>query len=171
MIDLKKAYSGKNVLITGGLGFIGSNLAIRLVKEGANVTLMDSRLTPYGANDFNIASIRNKVKLDEGDIRKEKDVARNIADNLMKVRVTDALVHHSEFKRINKPVEYAKKNTFLKDYLVPLIRPEPVSILTIAVLFGFLPHIAIFYLLLFSLYSLRSFLKIGKELSTIYRKF
>ena len=35
-------YSGAHVLITGGLGFIGSNLGIRLLEEGASVTLVDS---------------------------------------------------------------------------------------------------------------------------------
>ena len=44
------SFSGANVLITGGAGFIGSNLAIRLVNEGANVTLVDSLISEYGGN-------------------------------------------------------------------------------------------------------------------------
>lgn len=44
------SFSGANVLITGGAGFIGSNLAIRLVNEGANVTLVDSLIPEYGGN-------------------------------------------------------------------------------------------------------------------------
>ena len=44
----------KNVLITGGLGFVGSNLAHRLVNSGAKVTLIDSLIPEYGGNMFNI---------------------------------------------------------------------------------------------------------------------
>ena len=43
-------YSGAHVLITGGLGFIGSNLGIRLLEEGASVTLVDSLIPEYGGN-------------------------------------------------------------------------------------------------------------------------
>jgi UDP-glucose 4-epimerase len=60
-------YRGQKVLITGGLGFIGSNLAIRLVKAGANVTVLDSLHPHCGANPFNIDPIRNDVEVIEGD--------------------------------------------------------------------------------------------------------
>jgi UDP-glucose 4-epimerase len=60
-------YSGKKVLITGGLGFIGSNLAIRLVQAGASVTLLDSLHPTCGANYFNVEPIRNDVEIIEGD--------------------------------------------------------------------------------------------------------
>jgi UDP-glucose 4-epimerase len=60
-------YRGKKVLITGGLGFIGSNLAIRLVESGALVTLLDSLHPDCGANRFNIQPIRNEVATVEGD--------------------------------------------------------------------------------------------------------
>jgi UDP-glucose 4-epimerase len=60
-------YRGKEVLITGGLGFIGSNLAIRLVESGALVTLLDSLHPKCGANRFNIHPIRNEVATVEGD--------------------------------------------------------------------------------------------------------
>jgi UDP-glucose 4-epimerase len=60
-------YRGQKVLITGGLGFIGSNLAIRLVKAGATVTLLDSMHPTCGANYFNIEPIKRDVEVVEGD--------------------------------------------------------------------------------------------------------
>jgi UDP-glucose 4-epimerase len=70
------AYDGKNVLITGGLGFIGSNLCHELVKLGANVTIIDCLLEASGANHFNIHDIKDKVKVEEVDLRKKDDVLR-----------------------------------------------------------------------------------------------
>lgn len=69
MIDFKKKYKNKKVLITGGLGFIGSNLAHRLIGLGAKVTIIDSLIWAYGGNFFNIRGIKNKVKINIGDIR------------------------------------------------------------------------------------------------------
>ena len=60
-------YRGQKVLITGGLGFIGSNLAIRLVGLGASVTLLDSLHPTCGGNYFNVESIRKDVEIIEGD--------------------------------------------------------------------------------------------------------
>ena len=48
----------KNILITGGLGFLGSNLAIRLVEMGSRVTLVDNLLPRQGGNLFNIEPIK-----------------------------------------------------------------------------------------------------------------
>src|SRR6266849_2524544 len=62
------AWDGARVLITGGLGFIGSNLAIRLVGAGAQVTLGDAMIPEYGANLFNIAPVRDQVTINYGDI-------------------------------------------------------------------------------------------------------
>jgi len=64
-----KNYSGKEILITGGLGFIGSNLARRLVSQGANLTLVDSLIPQYGGNTFNIDDIQNKVAVNVCDVR------------------------------------------------------------------------------------------------------
>ena len=68
----KNFYEGKKVLITGGLGFIGSNLAIRLVDLGAKITLLDALIPGLGGSKFNITPIKHKVKTVIGDLRDEK---------------------------------------------------------------------------------------------------
>jgi len=62
-------FQDASVLITGGLGFIGSNLARRLVELGAQVTLVDSLIPQYGGNLVNIASIDDKVRVNISDVR------------------------------------------------------------------------------------------------------
>ncbi len=62
-------YSRKNVLITGGLGFIGSNLAAVLVELGANVLLVDSLIPQYGGSLENIRAIKDKVRVNISDVR------------------------------------------------------------------------------------------------------
>ena len=64
-----KVFAAANVLITGGLGFIGSALARRLVELGAKVTLVDSLIPEYGGNVFNIHDIRDQVTIDLTDVR------------------------------------------------------------------------------------------------------
>lgn len=61
-------FSQKKILVTGGLGFIGSNLVIQLVKLGAQVTVIDSMIPEYGGNLFNIKSVKNKIHLNFCDI-------------------------------------------------------------------------------------------------------
>jgi len=62
-------FRGKKILITGGLGFIGSNLARRLVDLGARVTLVDSLIPEYGGNLFNIAGLEDHVQVNISDVR------------------------------------------------------------------------------------------------------
>ena len=62
-------YANNRILITGGIGFIGSNLARTLVNQGAEVTLVDSLIPQYGGNPFNIADIRDKVSVNICDVR------------------------------------------------------------------------------------------------------
>ena len=62
-------FIGADILITGGLGFIGSALARRLVDLGAKVTLVDSLIPEYGGNVFNIHDIRERVIVDLTDVR------------------------------------------------------------------------------------------------------
>lgn len=66
---LAKFFQGRRVLITGGLGFIGSNLARRLVNLGAEVSLVDVLDPESGANLFNLDGIRDQVRLTLGDVR------------------------------------------------------------------------------------------------------
>ena len=62
-------FANRNVLITGGLGFIGSNLAIELVNRGARVTLLDSMIPDYGATIDNISPIVGRVRVNFSDMR------------------------------------------------------------------------------------------------------
>jgi UDP-glucose 4-epimerase len=78
----------KRVLITGGLGMIGSTIASKLVDYGAEVTLLDAMIKPFGGNFFNIKDIKDKSKLNIADIRdkeaikilvQDKDIIFNLA--------------------------------------------------------------------------------------------
>jgi UDP-glucose 4-epimerase len=62
-------YAGRRVMITGGLGFIGSNLAHHLVALGADVLLVDSLIPDYGGNLHNIAGIEDRVRVNVADVR------------------------------------------------------------------------------------------------------
>ena len=68
-MDYKSMYKGKNVIITGGLGFIGSNLARKLVDLGAEVILIDSLNHKYGGNLYNINGIEDRIKVNISDVR------------------------------------------------------------------------------------------------------
>ena len=57
------------ILITGGLGFIGSNLARRLVCEGHEITLLDSLIPQYGGNLANVSDFRENVLVNISDVR------------------------------------------------------------------------------------------------------
>jgi nucleoside-diphosphate-sugar epimerase len=70
-----KIFRKADVLITGGLGFIGSALARRLVALDANVTLVDSLIPQYGGNLFNIHDIRDRVIVDLTDVRDTAAIA------------------------------------------------------------------------------------------------
>jgi UDP-glucose 4-epimerase len=86
--DYRAFYRGRRVMITGGLGFIGSNLARQLVALHADVLLVDSLIPDYGGNLFNIDDIAGGVRVNVADIRqqttmnylvKDRDVIFNLA--------------------------------------------------------------------------------------------
>lgn len=62
-------YRGTGVLITGGLGFIGSNIAHALVKLGAKVTIVDALIPNLGGNRFNVGDIDESIEISIGDVR------------------------------------------------------------------------------------------------------
>ena len=68
-------FSNSQVLISGGLGFIGSHLARRLVVLGAKVTLVDSLIPQYGGNLFNIQDIRDQITVNISDVRDPHSMA------------------------------------------------------------------------------------------------
>lgn len=69
-----EAYRESRVLITGGVGFLGSNLAHRLVELGADVTIVDSLIPTYGGNLFNIRGIIDEVRLNVADVRDQNGI-------------------------------------------------------------------------------------------------
>ena len=73
-------YKGRRVMITGGLGFIGSNLAHRLTALGADILLVDSLIPDYGGNLFNIAGIENRVRVNIADVRQESTMNYLVRD-------------------------------------------------------------------------------------------
>jgi UDP-glucose 4-epimerase len=64
---MKGNFDGARVLITGGLGFIGSNLALRLVGLGSDVTVVDSLIPDYGGSLYNVEPIRNRIQVNVSD--------------------------------------------------------------------------------------------------------
>ncbi|MBF0226930.1 MAG: GDP-mannose 4,6-dehydratase [Desulfobacterales bacterium] len=64
-------FKGKKIIITGGLGFIGSNLAQTLVEAEAELILVDSLIPEYGGNLWNIENIKDKIQINISDVRDE----------------------------------------------------------------------------------------------------
>jgi len=67
-------YKGRKVLITGGLGFIGSTLAVRLVGLGAEVTVIDSLVPEYGGNLFNVEPVKDLIRVNISDVRDRNSI-------------------------------------------------------------------------------------------------
>lgn len=72
--ELRSAFDGARVLITGGLGFIGSNLAQELVEAGCDVLLVDSMVPTYGGNFANIDGFNHRITVNISDIRDKYSV-------------------------------------------------------------------------------------------------
>lgn len=73
-------FADKQILITGGAGFIGSNLAIRLARQGALVTVMDSMLPGYGGNLFNLSPVRDEITVNFSDMRDQFSLSYLVQD-------------------------------------------------------------------------------------------
>jgi len=74
MVDFHN-FASKSILITGGLGFIGSNLARTLADQGARVTVVDSLIPEYGGNLFNLKGCEGRIRTNIADIRDEFSMA------------------------------------------------------------------------------------------------
>jgi UDP-glucose 4-epimerase len=74
-MDHEAFYRGRPVMITGGAGFIGSNLAHRLVALGADVLLVDSLIPDYGGNLYNLKGIEDRARMNIADVRQESTMS------------------------------------------------------------------------------------------------
>ena len=78
--DYREFYRGRRVMVTGGLGFIGSNLARRLVDLGADVLLVDSLIPDYGGNLFNVDGLTDRLRINVADIRQQSTMNYLVQD-------------------------------------------------------------------------------------------
>jgi len=80
---MENLFTNKNVLVTGGLGFIGSTLTHKLISQGANITIIDNMNPLYGGNMFNISGIEDKINL--------------ILDDVQNIEVIKPLIEKSDY--------------------------------------------------------------------------
>lgn len=102
---LGAAWRGRRVLITGGLGFIGSNLAIRLVELGAEVTVVDSLVSDYGGNPFNVAPVENRLNVNIADIRDEHSLPALVAGQEVIFNLAGQVSHVDSMSRPREDLE------------------------------------------------------------------
>jgi len=95
---MNEEFKETEVLITGGLGFIGSNLAHKLVKLDANVTIVDAMIPEMGGNLYNIYEIRDRVKLNFADIRDENAMNQLVKDKDYIFNLAAQLSHTESMK-------------------------------------------------------------------------
>jgi UDP-glucose 4-epimerase len=101
-------YRGKKVLVTGGLGFIGSNLAIQLVRLGASVTIVDNLDPTGGANSFNVAPVKDDVEVIHGDTCDPALMCRLVRD---RTHVFNLAGHVSHIESMQDPFSDLRMNT------------------------------------------------------------
>ena len=80
MINLHNVYKGCSVLVTGGLGFIGSNLTRALVRLGdVKVSIVDAMIPHQGGNLFNVDGVEDRIEIHIGDMRDEKLISKLVS--------------------------------------------------------------------------------------------
>jgi UDP-glucose 4-epimerase len=92
------SYAGMRVLVTGGLGFIGSNLAIALVHGGAEVTVLDALLPAYGGQLFNVDPVRDRIRVEQSDLRDAPAVRRAVAEQTVIFCLAGQMSHLSSMR-------------------------------------------------------------------------
>lgn len=90
---MEKFYKGKNILITGGLGFVGSTIAHKLVQFKSKVTILDALLPALGGNWHNIDGIKSKVRVVIGDMRDEELMQKLVRDKELIFNMVGSLSH------------------------------------------------------------------------------
>lgn len=122
------SFKGKNVLITGGLGFIGSSLAVRLDSLGANVLIVDSMSPEYGGNMFNIKGVSSKCTVNICDIR-EQDTMNSLVKNQDYIFLSAAQVSHVKSLKDPFPdIDINIKGTAVIMEAVRLYNPEAIVV-------------------------------------------
>jgi len=91
-------FKDKRILITGGLGFIGSTLAIRLVDEGASVVIVDALIAGYGGNRFNIESVKDRIEVVIADVRDSKKIDKLVSGKDIIFNLAGTLSHVDSMK-------------------------------------------------------------------------
>ena len=81
MKSYREFYSGRRVLVTGGMGFIGSNIARVLVGLGADVLIVDAMIPEYGGNPYNIEDVRGRLRVSIADVRDESILSQLVSDH------------------------------------------------------------------------------------------
>ncbi|NQT00047.1 MAG: NAD-dependent epimerase/dehydratase family protein [Candidatus Omnitrophica bacterium] len=96
--EIKDCFKAKNVLITGGLGFIGSNLARALVELEACVWVVDSMIPEYGGNLFNLEGVKDKVHINFSDMRDRYSLDYLVKSKQMIFNLAGTLSHIDSMK-------------------------------------------------------------------------
>ena len=91
-------YRDRRVMITGGLGFIGSNLARRLVELGADVLLIDSLISDYGGNLFNIDGLEDRLTVNVSDVRDKSSMDYLVCDRDLIFNLAGQVSHLDSMK-------------------------------------------------------------------------
>jgi UDP-glucose 4-epimerase len=91
--DFRAFYRDRRVMITGGLGFIGSNLAHQLAALGARVLIVDSLISEYGGNLFNISGIEDRVTVNIADIRQQSTMNYLVRDHAVIFNLAGQVSH------------------------------------------------------------------------------
>lgn len=119
MGELMGHYRGRRTLITGGLGFLGSNLAIRLVELGASVTIMDGLLEGLGGNWHNIEPIRDRVEVRVAPLS-DQEAARGCAEG--QEMIFNIAMQSSHLASMERPLYDLETNVVSQVRFLDLLR-------------------------------------------------
>ena len=92
-LEYRQFYRGRKVMVTGGVGFIGSNLVRALVQCGADVLVVDSLIADYGGNLFNIDGIADCVRLNIADVRQQTTMNYLVRDRAVIFNLAGQVSH------------------------------------------------------------------------------